>query len=79
MHEMKKKAWTTGGLIIASSIIWGAVILGCSFALKGTECYGEIQNILVGGTFAHLILIWGPMSVAILKAKENAKGETNAE
>jgi len=32
-----------------SAIVWGAVIIGCSLALKSTECYGEIQNILVAG------------------------------
>jgi len=35
--------------IIVSAIVWGAVIIGCSLALKSTECYGEIQNILVAG------------------------------
>lgn len=77
MHELNKKAWTAGGIIIASSIIWGAVILGCSFALKGTECYSEIQNILVGGTIAHIMLLGGANSAFIFKSakkdKEKAK------
>ena len=64
---MKKKTLSIGALIIGSAIIWGAVIVGCSFALKGTECYQEIQNILVGGTITHLILIWGPMAALIMK------------
>jgi len=50
-----------GFAIIASAIVWGAVIIGCSLALKGTECYGEIQNILVVGVISHLIFIWGPL------------------
>ena len=50
-----------GFAIIASSIVWGAVIIGCSLALKDTECYGEIQHILAGGVIVHLILIWGPL------------------
>ena len=79
MDKMKTRAWTSGGLIIASAIIWGAVILGCSFALKGTECYSEIQNILVGGTFAHIILIGGGTSVLIFKSKQKAKEETKVE
>jgi len=69
MDKNKKNALSIGGLIIGSAIIWGAVILGCSFALKGTECYSEIQNILAGGTTAHLILIWGPMAILFNKAK----------
>jgi len=75
---MKKKAWTIGGLIIASAIIWGAVIIGCSFALKGTECYSEIQNILIGGASAHFILIWVPMG-ALIKKKPNIIKEAKAE
>ena len=79
MDKMKKNAWSSGGLIIASAIIWGAVILGCSFALKGTECYSEIQNILVGGTFAHIILIGGGTSALILKSTQKAEVETKVE
>ena len=73
MDKMKKKAWTAGGLIIASSIIWGLAILGCSFTLKGTECYSEIQNILVGGTFAHIILLGSPITISIINSKEKSK------
>jgi len=42
---MNNKIITLGAFIIASAIIWGAVIIGCSYALKGTECYHKIQNI----------------------------------
>jgi len=48
--------------IIGSAIIWGAVLLGCSFALKGTECYTKIQIILIFGASSHLLFIWGPLS-----------------
>ena len=68
---MDMKLKSIGAFTIASAIIWGAVILGCSFALKGTECYGKIQNILVGGVLSHIILIWGPLAVLLNKAKEN--------
>ena len=57
--------------IIASAVIGGAVILGCSAVLKRTECYGKIQNILVGGVLSHIILIWGPLAVMLNKAKED--------
>lgn len=60
---MKKS--TVGALIIGSAIIWAAVIVGCSSALKGTECYDKIQTILVLGVITHIILIWGPF-VAIM-------------
>lgn len=68
---MKSTRLTVGGLILASAVIWGAVIVGCSFALKGTECYNEIQNILFGGVVTHFILIWLPMGILFKKTKEN--------
>jgi hypothetical protein len=37
---MDKKNRSFGAFIIASAIVWGAVIFGCSAALRGTECYG---------------------------------------
>ena len=68
---MEKKFKTIGAFIIASAIIWGAVIVGCSFALKGTECYANIQNILFGGLMFHIILIWAPLAVLFKKTKGN--------
>jgi hypothetical protein len=65
---MKKS--TLGALIIGSAIIWAAVIVASSMALKGTDCYDKIQNILVGGVISHLILIWGPFVAAISKNKK---------
>lgn len=73
MDKLNKKAWTSGALIIASALIWGAVIIGCSFALKGTECYDKIQNILVAGTLTHIILLGIPITTSIVKTKEKAK------
>ena len=70
---MNKKLTTLGAFIMASAIIWGAVIMGCSYALKGTECYQEIQNILAGGASAHIILIWGPLSLLLLLKKTKEK------
>jgi hypothetical protein len=64
---MGKKFTTLGAFIIASAIIWGAVIIGCSYALKGTECYEKIQNILAAGASFHIILIWGPLSLLLFK------------
>jgi hypothetical protein len=68
---MNKKFKTIGAFIIASAIIWGAVILGSSYALKGTECYNKVQNILVGGVLSHIILIWGPLALLFKKTKNN--------
>ncbi len=68
---MDKKMKSIGAFTIASAIIWGVVIIGCSFALKGTECYDKIQYILVGGVVTHIILIWGPLAMIFNKIKEN--------
>lgn len=68
---MDKKMKSIGAFIIASAIIWGVVIIGCSFALKETECYDEIQYILYGGVVTHIILIWGPLAMIFNKIKEN--------
>jgi hypothetical protein len=68
---MSKELKTVGVLIIASAIIWGLVIIGCSLALKDTGCYDKIQNILVGGVITHLILIWGPLVVVLKKSKSS--------
>lgn len=68
--SVQKKAVSVGAMIIASAIIWGLVIIGCSYKLKGTGCYDEIQNILVGGFFTHLILIWSPMVTMFSKKKK---------
>ena len=64
------KTKSIGAFIIASAIIWAAVILGFSYALKGTDCYDSIQNILVGGVISHIILIWGPVAVLVRKSNE---------
>lgn len=66
---MNKNKKTIGSIIIGSAIIWGAVIVACSLALRGTECYDKIQNILVGGVISHLILIYGPLALLFKKSK----------
>jgi len=76
---MDKNVKTIGALIIASAIIWGVVIVGSSYALKGTDCYSEIQNILAGGVIMHLILIWGPMGILYKKLKEGKSGNSEKE
>ncbi len=70
---MSKLFKSIGAFMIASAIIWGAVILGCSYALKGTACYEKIQNILVGGVMGHIILLWGPLALMISKHQKKQK------
>lgn len=42
-----------GYLIIASAIVWGAVIIGCAFVLKGTPYKEDVNRILYGGVIFH--------------------------
>ena len=76
---MEKKKTPIGVLIITSAIIWGAVIIGCSLQLKGTECYGEISNILFIGVVAHFLLIWTPMGLLARNKNENKQVDNTKE
>ena len=65
------KKTNIGYLIIASAVIWGAVIIGCALKLKGTEYYQEISPILIGGVVTHMVLIWTPLGIQFRKKKED--------
>lgn len=62
-----------GVYIIASAIIWGAVIIGCSLKLQGTTCYDDIKLILFGGVITHLLFIWGPLGILFRKLNQKKK------
>jgi hypothetical protein len=62
-----------GILVITSAIIWGLVIIGTSYALKGSDCYDKIQNYLVGGVLIHILLIGGVTPLIIKKQKDEQK------
>lgn len=67
---MDKKKKSLGIFIIASAIIWGAVMIGCSLKLKGTGCYDQISYILSAGAGIHLLFIWGPLAILFKKTKK---------
>ena len=67
---MDKKKKSIGIFIIASAIIWGVVIIGCSLKLKGTGCFDEISYILSSGAIFHLLFIWGPLAIQFKKTKK---------
>jgi|GEM_PF-568530 len=73
---MKGSIYFYGINIIAQAIIWGAVIIGCSAALKGTGMYDEIKNILIGGTVVSLFLA---NTGAMLQVMKMAKKEDEAK
>ncbi|NNG27839.1 MAG: hypothetical protein HKM87_09960 [Ignavibacteriaceae bacterium] len=70
---MKKN--NIGYFIIASAIIWGAVIIGCAIILKGTPYKDDVAYILYSGTIIHLIFIWGTLATQIKKSKGDQNNE----
>lgn len=57
----------TGFLIIASAIVWAAVILGCAVVLQDSPDKEEITRIIVGGMLFHLLFIWAPLGGELRK------------
>ena len=64
---MKKISILIGAGMLGSAVIWGAVIIGCSLKLSGTECYDKISNALIMGASFHLLLIWIPLAAQLKK------------
>lgn len=67
-----------GVLIIANAIVWGVVMIGCSWKLSDTGMYDDIQNILVGGSGITTILIMGSAIQFKGKQNEDEKGGASA-
>lgn len=44
-------------LIISNAILWAAVILACSIALRGTEAFQTIQSILASGAVVSMFTL----------------------
>jgi len=63
-----------GYLIIASAIIWGAVIISCALILKGTPYKEQVNSILIGGASFHLLFIWAPLGNQFRKKMKKNQG-----
>ena len=70
---MKKQI--LGPYIIGSALIWGLTLIGVSLAMKGLEDKSQVLSLLSTGAGMHLILIWGPLAVAIKKLRAKPDGE----
>jgi hypothetical protein len=57
--------------ILASALVWGLVIVGCSFSLKGTGCYEQISVLLFGGAASHLIVVYPLLIQRLKNSNEN--------
>jgi hypothetical protein len=62
---MKKKF--IGNFIIGSSIIWGAVVIGAAFLMRGFENKAQVLSLLSTGAGVHLIIVWVPLAARIKK------------
>jgi hypothetical protein len=56
-------------LIISNAILWAAVILACSIALRGTEAFQAIQSILAGGAVVSMFTLAVSAKQATSKSK----------
>ena len=59
-------------LMIVNACIWGFTIIMCSYTLRGTGAYQQIQHIMAGGLIMSLIVVGGGLAgvVKTLKSKE---------
>jgi hypothetical protein len=59
-------------IIVINACIWAFTMIMCSWTLRGTGAYQQIQNTLAGGTIASLITVGGGLAgvAKMLKSKE---------
>jgi len=50
-----------GYALIASSIIWAAVLLGSAIILKGSPQKSQVTQTIFYGTITHLLIVWVPL------------------
>ena len=65
-----------GYLIIASAIIWGAVMIGSALILKDTPYKGQVNRLVMFGAVFHLLFIWAPLG-SMFKNKKQDKEVDN--
>ncbi len=64
------KGKSVGYFIIASAIIWGAVIIGAAIIMRDSPVKHSMNMLLSGGAASHLLFIWGPLGAMFKKMKE---------
>jgi len=74
---MKKSK--VGYLIIASAIIWGAVMIGTALVLKGTPYKEEVNRIILYGVIFHFLFIWTPLGMLFKNKKQDRKIDKTKE
>lgn len=64
---MKKQ--NIGMYLIASTLLWGFVLVYCAWILRATPYKEQINSIIGGAIILHTFLIWVPLTL------KNKKGE----
>ena len=64
-----------GPYIIGSAIIWGVSLIGASLMMRGFEDKAQVLSMLSAAAGIHLILIWGPLAVALKKLRKQQEAE----
>ncbi|MGD2033980.1 MAG: hypothetical protein PVF73_02915 [Bacteroidales bacterium] len=62
--------------ILASALVWGAVLVASSVILKGTPYRSQMFNVILGGIAFHMLFIWGPLGNRLRKTEQE---ETESE
>lgn len=63
------KNFSAGRTIIASAIIWAAVIISCALKLRGTPFREGVGLTLTLGVVAHLLFVWAPLGAESRKRR----------
>jgi len=50
-----------GYALIASAIIWAAVLVGSAMILKDSPLKEQVTRIIFYGTITHLLIVWVPL------------------
>jgi hypothetical protein len=62
MTDSKEKEYQkrrVNAFMIANAIVWGAVIIGTSLVLRGTEYMSKLTPIFAGGAITSIVILGG--------------------
>ncbi len=66
----------TAYFILASALVWGAVLIASSVILKGTPYRTPMYNVLLGGIAFHLLFIWGPLGNQLRRKDDEEQADS---
>ena len=66
-QQKKKYDKVLGSYIIANAVIWGAVMVGITLILKGTDLMSKVLPILAAGSGFSVVILPGALAARIKK------------